>query len=931
LLDQSRKARESIPMQHRESLFHILFLLLLPLLLHSQVISLDGPVLDIGGARWKVIETAHYDIVFPESLENEARYVADTLEYLFPLQQESLRPVRLHRFSVVLDTRNFTANGYVSIFPRVSVYYSLPWAGEGGDWYTLLAVHEGRHMIQTDTVNQGPVRLFTLLFGEQGFLPLMAAPRWILEGDAVVMETLLTRSGRGRDPSFTLLLKSIALEENLPSYQTAILGSYRRMTPNAYDLGYLLYSRLRGEYAADAPDRIFSGIADLPLPLLGAWNGVRESSGIAPRKLYRETMEHYASFWREQTAALPDDPYEALTETVAGDYREYRNLVRFADGDLAAVRYSLSRGTEIELLSSGGTLKKRIRALPASRISAGGPCLAWDEHIADLKFQRGENRIMLYNRNLGTIRALTSRGRYIYPELSRDGSRLAVLEWKEDFSGELLILDTASGAIQKRYPLPETEFWSGFDWSPDNGELLYLNRKEGRFELKILDLEGGSSRRLRTFPDETISSPRFGFGGVIYSSSYSGIPSLYLLKEGYEPRMIQAGRLGRFAPQPAAGEDRIYFIDYTGSTGNVVGRAAYRPGSGLPLAQVPVIREEFYLPLLGQESGSGTLPRGPVPGGEYGDEYESREYSFSLEGTRLHSWTLLPSSPDLIKKPEIGLSLRADTISHTMGHELSLNYNINEQRLGTEYRFDFRRFRPELSLRAESVEPGDVETALAVNLPFGELSGDSVWIFEPDISLGAENSADGDQYRFPASYSLEASAVRGLGPRSIQPRFGIAAAADYTHEPFADGGGSFLSGRGSLFLPGLSFNHGTALGAAYERQNRDETSLIPFARGWSYRETEELAAFTADYLFPLAYPDIAFGGLALFKRLRGGLYIDRLSDLMQDELYSSAGAELNLDFTLFQIPVEFSIGLRGYYRLEDGGSGVQFLILGGSI
>jgi hypothetical protein len=902
-------------------------------LLWSQEAS---SVLATNGHQWRLITTEHYNIVCPADILASGQYVANLLELLAPYQQESLHPEKNYRYTIILDEEMFTANGFVTILPRFSMFFGLPSTELGFEWYPLLAVHEGRHMFQLDTGRQGTTKVLTWLLGEQGLAPFFIEPSWLFEGDAVVTETLLTPSGRGRNPFFSLPFKAIALSQHPPSYQAMLLGSYKTKTPGAYPLGYMLYTRVRSEYDPQAPDTIFSALAHVPLPVLGPHIGVRRATGLTPAELYRETVETYGDFWRRQSEVLPNDPLIRLTPRAQNGFQVYRNLRLSSDGMFVAWFYSFNRGNEIHILSKEGKLLERVAAEPLGNIDTGGPYIIWDENIEDAKFMKSSNRIMLYDRRTGKRRELVENGRYTAPSLNSDGTLAGLLRWNEDQSGELMIVETRTGTTVEQFDLPQGEFWSSFDWSDDGKRMCYLSTGILGQTIGTLDRATGEIRTLAASTEFTFRSPRFIDGGILFTSSYSGVPAVYRLRDGEEePELVFHRNLATFDADVFSGEQQIYFIDYYGIRGSCIGSAELPSSGGIPESQVPVMREDFFRPLLEQEPGAGILQAGNIPQKKYPDE----AYNFSTKGLKLHSWSLQPRSADMLNNPTIGLSLRADTIAHTMSHQADMVYNLNEETFGAEYTFTFRQFRPDIFLQADSKGRDNGEDrwteiggTAGIALPFGASWGTQSWALTPEVSLRGERNLDAEasDAQMELSYQVEASRLGPSTFHSLQPRWGVSGSIGYTDDPFTGTPGDHFVLEASMMLPGLRANHGMRLGAAFEKCSNDDSGLVSFPRGWDYRETEKLAAMKSEYIVPLAYPDTSLGALAFFRRLRGGVYYDMLQDMEEEAFYSSAGAELNLDFNLLQLPIELSVGIREYYRFESGESGMQILLLGSS-
>ena len=151
---------------------------------------------------------------------------------------------------VIIHNESSFSNGVFVWAPkRLEIFTNPDPNGYNQDWLTQLALHEGRHAVQIDKLNQGITKGLYYLGGEQ-MVGAMAVflPYWYLEGDAVDSETRLSTSGRGRQPSFEMGLKAQMLEsDRIFSFSKATMGSYRHFIPNHYELGYLMvrYGRRR--------------------------------------------------------------------------------------------------------------------------------------------------------------------------------------------------------------------------------------------------------------------------------------------------------------------------------------------------------------------------------------------------------------------------------------------------------------------------------------------------------------------------------------------------------------------------------------------------------------------------------------------------------------------------------------------------------------
>src|SRR6185295_686139 len=109
--------------------------------------------------------------------------------------------------------------------------------GHYADWPELLIVHEETHLVHLLRPSRNPLR--RLLAEAIPLSPIaLAAPRWVIEGYATVVEGRLTGSGRPNGDLRAAILRRWAQAGKLPSYDrlAADTGSWRGMSM-AYLLG----------------------------------------------------------------------------------------------------------------------------------------------------------------------------------------------------------------------------------------------------------------------------------------------------------------------------------------------------------------------------------------------------------------------------------------------------------------------------------------------------------------------------------------------------------------------------------------------------------------------------------------------------------------------------------------------------------------------
>ena len=147
--------------------------------------------------KWNQINTDHFRASFPQGFEKSALRVANTLEHIHAPEARTLgRTPR--KISVLLQNQSSQSNGFVSMIPRRSEFFTMPsqdynFLGNN-DWLDLLSSHEYRHIVQYRHAIRGLNKWIYFLFGAPTLVGVShaAVPQWFWEGDAVATETAFT-------------------------------------------------------------------------------------------------------------------------------------------------------------------------------------------------------------------------------------------------------------------------------------------------------------------------------------------------------------------------------------------------------------------------------------------------------------------------------------------------------------------------------------------------------------------------------------------------------------------------------------------------------------------------------------------------------------------------------------------------------------------
>lgn len=910
-----------------------------------------GPSQNPPGIRWKKIDTPHYEIVFPSELIQEGLRVADTMERLDAPLSKSLHAYR-KRFSIFLTNRGVEANGSVGLAPRMSAWFHQPPQGTflgSGAWIDLLAVHEGRHMVQFDRVNTGFTRIAGALAGEYGVLALsaFALPGWWWEGDAVAMETALTRSGRGRIPEFGMGIRTLLASGARISYSKAYLGSYRDWTPDIYRLGYPIVAHGRLKYGEEIWDRVIGNASRWSFLPFSFDLAMKKATGKWTAAIVRETMDDLANAWSRRTDGM-HFPKPSVLSPPPRVYTEYLFPRYLNDSIVVAQKTGFDTPLTVVLLNRGGREKPLSQISPlepgGSGTSTASGKIAWDEAVPDIRWgARSFSSIVIMDAGTGRTRRIVDKCRWFNPALSPDGRRIAAVEFTEDCRCAIVILDAETGLLFKRIPAEDGAFLQSPSWAPDGRRIVMTFQKYIGKGLSMLDIDSGEFHGILTPRWDAVSNPVLWDRYAIFSSPKSGIDNIHAvdLETGAEYRLTSVP-FGAFSPQVSPDGTRLLFANHSPG-GRTVCETDLNPSGWLPADSSALDATGYADALAAREGGpvftGDSIPRKP---------HRILDYNPLAHGLNVHSWLPVPNPP------EFSLFFystdKLNTTAIAFGPVLNTNENAVRMDLTGTYAglfpvFDFGFSR---GGRTATVEDADGEkwtdrwtetsAEFGIRVPLNLSRGVHSAFLE--LAAGASIARVSDKrlrVRYdnfngdlvPFRYAVEFSRARQGSRRDLAPPWGQRMTLEYRHTPWAsDYRGSRLSVQSACTFPGLMRHHAFLVHAAWERQEPDNylfSSSFPFSRGYDAIFHRRLAFASAGYAFPIFYPDWTLGPLLYLKRVKGKCFYD-LTLGIEDRgriSYRSFGFELGFDLHLLNLPLPLDLGVRFVRRIEDCGNRIE--------
>ena len=414
--------------------------------------------------RWSTMGTEHYRIVYPAGMDSLARaYVLD-LERWQPAVGTSagMAPGSLQwgRMPVVLHPDHPNSTGSVAWAPkRMDLYtHPEPYGSLPQSWMTQLTVHESRHVAQMQLAYRRPFRWVNFLVGEMwpGAVSALFTPPAFLEGDAVVAETALTASGRGRSGDFLNYCHVAFDNGDWRDWYKWVYGSFKHAAPDYYTVGYMTVAGMR--YFHDRTDftaGYFDYVTRKPFPVTPLQRYVRSISGKSFKKTFRDIQEGFRDIWAEEAEARgPFMPMEQVTRipAFATDYTSGS----WIGGKYFCIKEGKTTSPRLIRLDPDGT-EHDLGPFSGSTSSfyAGEDRIWWSETLPGMRWTLDGESVLRWMDLEGKKRHdLTAKGRMYNPQPGPHGV-LAVVEYPVEGGCNLLIVNEKDGSFLHRIPAPE--------------------------------------------------------------------------------------------------------------------------------------------------------------------------------------------------------------------------------------------------------------------------------------------------------------------------------------------------------------------------------------------------------------------------------------------------------------------------------------------
>lgn len=908
---------------------------------------------------WKQIKTDNFQVIYPSGFDSVAKEFTKKLEFVYASCSKGLR-TQPKKISVVLHNQSNIGNASVGWCPsQMDVFSITPQDMHSQEWYEHLAIHEFRHVVQMNALNQGITKILYFLLGEQAIGAVLGLyiPTWLLEGDAVCTETAFSTEGRGRQADFSMGLRAQTYEKGIYSYSKAYFGSYRDYVPNHYELGYFLLANSRLLYGQHLEADIFERAATHPFSIRPTNRAILNKTNLPRRIWYQSVFQYQADEWKLKHDREIQTPYDTI---ICGDgvYTNYINGIQHNDSVYFAERSALDRIPQLVKIQNG---KQKVIANIAfkpseDRIHSNGKTIVWQETNYNVRWElKQSSRIYMYDIDKHKKRKFKTERHVFSPAISPSDERIAVAEIEEDGSYFLTIYDKASKQIIRQIPSPDHDVIQQPSWNENGSKIVFVGLNSAGKRIVEYDVAENAFTEILPYTKEDLSRPQYWHDYVLYTSSYSGVDNIFAIHR--DTKQISRITVGDFGSKfPSVQDSTLVYSNYN-SDGYQLAKIQLNPAKWHDLKVVKKETNSRAQMLTNQEGG--VLDFSTMSD----TTYATKNYIPFLHLINIHSWMpfyLTYSSGTIEEK---GNGFQVISQNHLGTTFSSAGYKWNST-AGThnfftkvtykglfpvfEFEYDYGTLdnRDTITL-ANTSRTRFVDTRYRTNdifarvyLPFNfsskSYTRQVVLLNQWQKAAYHRMDCPDDMKQFYRenfsldlmTYQFIVSNMRSKARQEINPRWGQLLNISYSYSPKA-GSDARLGyetneyAELSLYFPGLQTNHSLNLyvGAEYnevpENQQREFYSIlknhIKSPRGFidtlAIPTNEYLCSFQANYTFPMFYPDWEWGDFLYLKRIRCNAFVD-YARVNGDKEYLSGGAELLADFHLCNFIAPISAGVR---------------------
>lgn len=884
--------------------------------------------------QWKQMNTDKVRVIFPRGLDSQANRVANVVSLLGNTTAVSIGG-KQRKWNILLQNQTTIPNAYVRMAPVMSELY-LTAAQDNFStgslrWDDNLVIHENRHIQQFSNFNKGIAPLFSFFLGQEGqlFANGIFIPNYFFEGDATWQETLVSKQGRGRMPSFYNGFKSLWEENKRYSWMKIRNGSFKDFIPDHYPLGYMMVAYGNATYG----DNFWNKITHEALQLKGFKKGIKRYSGKHFISFYKDAMNYFKN--QSIIADKNNTPLTYLTATKKNNVVDYRFPFFIGNDSMIVSKQSYKEPSAFYILANGSEKKIRVKDLTLDEsYSYRNGNIVYAAYQSDpRRGNRDYSLIKRLNIYTGQQKQLSFKSKLFSPDINEAGTEILAVCTFPGGINNLMRLDANDGKLIYSLPNPANYFFTQTRYINSGTAVSAVRHPDGKMALVKVNLANGATEALTPFTYNVMGYP-FIKGDTIYFTLMNNHADkvFALIMENKKIYRVTQNTNGIY--QPVVNERGEMLVSAFTAGGYRLAKINNSPANWQEVSETDFsFTPDLYTPAALQKSSATNLLN-TIP--EIKNKVTDYKKTFRL--FNFHSWR--PVAED----PEFGYSFFSNDVLSNFNNSLSYTYNRSDKSHTVGFTGSYAGWFPVLSMYAEHSFNRSVDTAIGKSVQFNSAKLQGT-ISLPLSFVGGRNS---QFINMGAGYNIEPFFYSGIGKnvlknktihyanmffsvtnqsrlarQNIFPHWAQTLSISY-RDAFTFRNSHKLVANSSFYFPGFFTNQSLVINASW--QQRDSlpdlfSKTFAYSRGYEALSTRQMYKLGVNYHLPLLYPDWGFANLLFIQRVRSNVFYDytnaraRVNGILTDIKNRSTGGELYFDTKVWNaLPV--TLGLRFSHLLD---------------
>ncbi|MFA6201228.1 MAG: hypothetical protein WC679_12570 [Bacteroidales bacterium] len=895
---------------------------------------------DNGFIKWRQIKTDKFQIIYPDFYEKKAQEFASVLQTVHNVVGKSLNapppniPFLLHTNTAYSNGLSVWAPKRIELWMTTSpTNYAYPWSWQ-------LAIHEWRHSVQVYALKKGVSKALINTFGEHiyGLLLGIYIPNWFLEGDAVVAETALTPTGRGKTPDFNMYFKAQVMDKGRYCLDKALHGSMKDFVPDHYILGYHLVSFTREKYDKDIWGDMLENVGRNFWKIQIFGDSEKRKIKINEQELYNEMLDTLSRKWKEEDKLYYENKKDIPSKRLSSETNFYCNYLspkKINDSTILALKTSYYETPKLVEI----TLNKEEEIFSPGRIlhsyyDSREGYLIWSEYKPHFRWENQNYADLVeYDANKKQYNLITQSKRLYTPAYNpKNPNVIAAIEDDALNCQHLVIIDKTTGNIIKKFQdNGECVSLSYPAWDDKNNNIYIIKSNEQGKSIGRFNMFNDSYTEILAPSFNNISKPTYYNDRLYFIGDYNNTYQVYSIDLKQNSYYLYKHTKSRYG-----------VMDFTFSGNNIIISDYTADGSIInlqPLTVVDSIAKNTSTPMF-PLADTITKQENFILTKEYIKDtvWESKKYRKLSHLFNFHSWAPLYINIDS-KDIGIGVSAFSQNLLGTSTLEGGYKYLIEEKRDEYFVDYTYQGWYPIIkcsfkygkrNIIFDTVRNYDYysswdEYNAGINIEFPYSWTLNNWNYYCKYSFLYSLRSITPGYNFvdaltlfnTSGFGLSWGVIQSMASNDIVPRWGQTLNLNFQRSITSDNA-HIIAINATTYIPGFARNNSFQIDLNFQKNSPTVyyfPNEVAFTRGVVGKFPTYFYGGKINYNLPLSYPDLAIGWFVYIKRLTARGFFD--FGVFDNEYINSFGTDIQMDFHFLRLEQAFNIGIRlGYVPQE---------------